>query len=451
MKASDVLGLLPPLDLIARGREVSNAESVIDEIGAIRAHGDWDGLGPMAHASDGMVTTDPLYPELLLQLADAYRQAGSLARAEVYCTKAVAVLQTRTRAVSIQNRAVAVFSRGLIVHFMDRVAEAAQLYDRAEGEFEFAAAAWRLEDPDSPRVGENMRAAKLLGEVAGQVFSALGRGDGNNGGKATGALQTQEPADAWQPDIRLPVPPLDPPYVPPAEPVSLVDLTFVALAVFCFSVLMGSVTFVLGGTTALLVFTVLLVGTAAATIALGRASTGGGFWLQVPYDHVAVVEEGDQPLLIGEVKRWPLVPWSRRLRALVPLRELTYSLPEERVCLGKKPQDDECQYAALTMRVRYRVVDPVEACYHFARATGNNGDAKAALSSQDLVQNWESQLSVDVAPVLVDDLWGATVGACLTHRLQIQENVRRRLAMRTRGWGVDVTDVTLLDVIPSSP
>jgi regulator of protease activity HflC (stomatin/prohibitin superfamily) len=126
-------------------------------------------------------------------------------------------------------------------------------------------------------------------------------------------------------------------------------------------------------------------------------------------------------------------------------------LPEERVCLGKKPQDDECQYAVLTMRVRYRVVDPVEACFHFARATGNNGDAKAALNSQDLVQIWESQLSVDVAPVLVDDLWGATVGACLAHRLQIQENVRRGLAMRTRRWGVDVAGVTLLDVIPSSP
>jgi hypothetical protein len=247
------------------------------------------------------------------------------------------------------------------------------------------------------------------------------------------------------------VPPLDPPYVPPAEPVSLVDLTFVALAVVCFSVLMGFVTFVLGGTTALLVFTVMLVGAAAAAIALGRASTGGGFLLQVPYDHVAVVEEGDQPLLVGEVKGWPLVPWSRRLRTLVPLRELTYALPEERVCLGKEPQDDECRYAALAMRVRYRVVDPVEACYHFAKAAGFNGDAKTALSSQELVQIWESQLGVDIAPVLVDDLWGATIGACLTHRLQIQENVRRGLAMRTRRWGVDVTNVTLLDVNPSSP
>jgi hypothetical protein len=134
----------------------------------------------------------------------------------------------------------------------------------------------------------------------------------------------------------------------------------------------------------------------------------------------------------------------------VPLRELTCALPEERVCLGKKPQDDECRYAALTMRVRYRVVDPVEASYHFFRAAGFNGDAKAALSSRDLVQNWESQLSVDVAPILVEDLWGATVGACLTHRLRIQENVRRGLAIRTRRWGVDVTDVILLDAIPSS-
>jgi hypothetical protein len=451
MKASDVLDLLPPLDLIVRGRGVSNAASVIDEIGAMRAKGDWDGLGPMAHTCDGMATSDALYPELLLHLADAYRQAGSLARAEVYCAKAVAVLQTRTSAVSMQNRAVAVYSRGLIVHFMDRAAEAANLYDQASGEFKHATAAWELENPTSPRVGESGRAAKLLSEVAGQVVTTIGRSDGETGGKASVALQTQEPADAWQPDIRPPVPPLDPPYVPPAEPVSLVDLTFVALAVVCFSLLTGVVTFVLGGTTALLVFTVILAGTAAAAIVLGRASTGGGFWLQVPYDHVAVVEEGDQPLLVGEVKRWALVPWSRRLRALVPLRELTYALPEERVCLGKKPQDDECQYAALTMRVRYRVVDPVEASYHFVRAAGFNGDAKAALSSKDLVQNWESQLSVDVAPVLVDDLWGATVGACLTHRLRIQENVRRGLATRTRRWGVDVTDVTLLDVIPSSP
>jgi hypothetical protein len=404
----------------------------------------------MAHICDGMATSDPLYPELLLHLADAYRRSGSLARAEVYCARAVAILQTRTSAAGMQNRAVAVYSRGLVVHLMDRIAEAAHLYDQASGEFRYATATWELEEPDSPRGGESRRVARLLGEVAGQVVSTPGRSDGEIGGEAGGAPQTEEPVEAWQPGIRPPVPPLDPPYVPPAEPVSLVDLTFVALAVVCFSLLVGVVTLVLGGITALLVFVVVLACAAGVAIALGRATTGGGFLLQVPYDHVAVVEEGDQSLLVGEVKRWPLVPWSRRLRALVPLREFTCALNEERVCLGKKPQEDECRYAALTMRVRYRVVDPVEASYHFVRAAGFNGDAKAALSSQDLVRNWESQLSVDAAPVLVDDLWGATVGACLAHRLRIQENVRRGLAIRTRRWGVDVTDVVLLDAIPSS-
>jgi hypothetical protein len=450
MKASDVLGLIPPLDLIVRGRGFSGAASVIAEIEAMRAEGEWDGLEAMAHTCNGMASADPLYPQLLLHLADAYRQAGRLARAEVYCVKAVAILQTRTSAASMQNRAVAVLSRGLVVHFMGRVTEAAHLYDQASGEFRFARAAWESEDPGSPRVGESRRAARLLTEVAGKVVSAFGRSEEDTGSKATGALKTQEPAETWQLGIRPPVPPIDPPYVPPAEPVSLVDLTFVALAVGCFGVLMGSVTFVLGGTTALLVLTVIVVGAAAAAIALGRASTGGGFWLHVPYDHVAVVEEGDQALLVGEVKRWPLVPWSRRLRALVPLRELTYALPEERVCLGKKSQDDEGRYAELTMEVGYRVVDPVEACYHFAEAAGFDGDAKAALGSQELVQIWETQLGVDISTILVDELWGATVGACLTHRLRIEENLRRGLALRTRRWGVDVKNVTLLDVNPSS-
>jgi hypothetical protein len=231
----------------------------------------------------------------------------------------------------------------------------------------------------------------------------------------------------------------------------LVDIAFVLLAIVCFSLLAGFVTYVLGGTTTLVVFTLVLVSMAAAGTALGRASTGYGFWLQVPYDHVAVVEEGDQPLLVGEVNGWPLVPWSRRLLAIVPLRELTCTVPDERVCLGKSTLDDECRYAELTMQVRYRVVDPVEAFYHFTRQTGSNSRAQAALSSQDLVRHWESQIGADVAPVLVHDLWGATVGACLTHRLQIQENARRGLAMSTRRWGVDVTDVVLLDINPWGP
>jgi tetratricopeptide (TPR) repeat protein len=449
MDAVDVLGRLQPLDLIVLSRKASNAGRLIDEVGAMRARGDWDGLDALARTCGAVDTADAPYPALLIHLADAYRQAGHLARAEVYCAKALAILQARTSAASLQNRAVAVSYRALIVHFMDRLGEAIRLYDHAHGDFERAAVVWEREDPGSSRVRQCREAATVLGEAARDTVAIAVQDAEETNGNATGAPVVVEPEDGWQPEVLPSLQPLDPPYVPPAAPASLIDLTFALLIVCCFSLLMGFVTFALGGTAALVVFAATLLGMAAVALVLASSSTGGGFWLRVPYDHVAVVEEDSQPLLVGEVQRWPLVPWSRRLRAIVPLREFTYALPGERVCLGKSAQDDEGRYAALDLQVQYRVIDPVDASYHFARESRSNGAAKSVLRGEDLTRSWESQLAVDVESLLVDELWGATVPACFTHRLQIQENLQNRLATRTRRWGVDVTDVTLLDINPS--
>lgn len=449
MCAVDVLERVQPLDLIVLDRSVSNAGRFMDELEAMRARGDWSRLEPVARTCDAVDTADPPSPALLIHLADAYRRNGHLARAEVYCARAVAVLQARTGAANLQNRAVAVFYRAFIVHLMDRLGEAIRLYEQARGEFERAAELWEQEDPGSSRVRRCREAATILGEISGDAVATAVQGEGETGDGATGATDLMEPENGWQPVVLPPLQPLDPPYVPPAEPMSLVNLAFALLILCGFSVLMGLVTFALAGTAALVVFAAMLVGATAVALVLASSSTGGGFWLRVPYDHAAVVEEDSQPLLVGEVDRWPLVPWSRRLRAVVPLREFTHALPQEQVCLGKSAHDDECRYAALSLQVRYQVVDPVEASCYFVGQPGSNGSAEAVLQSEDLTRNWESQLSADVEPLLVDELWGSTVPACLTHRLQIQENLQNRLATRTRRWGVDVKEVTLLDIHPS--
>jgi len=322
----------------------------------------------------------------------------------------------------------------LTLHHMNWRIDALHLYEKARDQFREAALDWQRSSPGHIRVIQCEQAADELHDCTTQVLEGL-----------TVKKPSSPTSSAWTLKSAAQTSQLKPSVITPLTSVS--PLIIVALAtVILLIILMGLTAYAMAGPIALIAYGAVVVTMAVVAIIVARLFTQYGFFLSVPIGYGAVVERDDELFMGQPRQRYLLVPWIYHIRALVPLGELIYKLPKLKVSLGKNQKGNTNAHVFLAIQVRYKVCD-------FDRATSPSGGLSAGkrkragvLKEEELRTNWESRLQVDLAPVLTRHMWGATDTDCCASRDKLQTNLRNDLTQETRLWGVEVEDLTILDI-----
>jgi hypothetical protein len=268
-------------------------------------------------------------------------------------------------------------------------------------------------------------------------------------------LAAPTPSPATVPSPSMPPPPRLSPPPPPATPgfVPLghsdsvarslrVALIGIAVLIVCLLMIVtvGYMAYALKGSTALILSVTIAVTMAMVALIIGLSNTRSGILVNIPFQHVAVVEFNGQPRVVQSVQRFLLLPGTDRIRALVPLRTLTYGLPNVRVPLGENRQ------VAVKIQIRYQVLDPIRATDTVNRAPEGSPTPDGVPGEERLKKHWELQLRTDLTCVLVDLLWGQTKDSCYAYRQRIQDGLLNELARETRRWGIDIRNLSILDM-----
>ncbi len=180
----------------------------------------------------------------------------------------------------------------------------------------------------------------------------------------------------------------------------------------------------------------------------------------IPYQCAAVIERMTIPRVVYGPQSLSLWPSFDRLKAIVPLYGLQYTTPKQRILVsstltvevsavvhyGIGGEDDQARRQNINHAI-YRL--PVET--RLARsATGPSGGLKPEVSLPDLRRSWERRLLTDVQMTLNAILPGRrfediTCDRC-NQRATLCADLRDHLTERTREWGVQIQEVSLLEV-----
>ncbi|MBN1139182.1 MAG: hypothetical protein JXM73_21570 [Anaerolineae bacterium] len=436
MEATEVFNKLQPSVLIVDDGMGSNARKYIDGVEEIERRGTWDQLDDLAAACQDLRGIDPNYPVLAIRLANAYlQQAGNLNTARNQLTRALEILDCQTGPVCHQNRAVTLLYLGLTLHFMKWHNDALHLYQEAHNQFRNAALDWQRSSPGHARAIQCEIAADRLQECAKEVLKNI----------APSKASVPTPS-AWKPKNipQTPTPPRPQSHKPPAL-LSTTAIIALGVLVCLLIIAIMLITYYLGGRVALLITAAVLVSMAAVAIVTGLSYTQGGLFLQVPQDYEAVIEQNGALFVVQPGQAQVLIPWFCRLHALVPMKELQHKLPKQKVSLGKSASGTNT-HVYLIIQVDYRVLSAVDATSPTGGLSTASRDHKGVWREEELKTKWQDRLQIDLAPLLANHMWGATEADCYTFRDRLQTSLRNDVTKKTRLWGIEVENLTILDI-----
>jgi len=435
MEAAEVFSRLQPPGLIVEDGVSPDARKYINQVESVQQEGAARTLDALAAAIQDLRTTDDHYPVLALRMANAYFQAKEPNAARDQLTSAMEILGRQTGAACQQNKAVALLYQGLVLHSMAEHKDALHRYEEARNQFRDAARNWQRSSSGLARAMQCEIAADRLQDCVQKELDTI----------VPSKASVPTPS-AWKPKD-IPKPPQAPARQSPAPPAMFSTAMLAALGVIvCLLIItIVLIAYYLGGRIALISTAAALVSMAAVAIVTGLSYTQGGLFLRVPRDYAAVIEQNGALFEVQPGQAQVLIPWVSRLHSLVPVKKLTFKPPKQKVSLGRNPSGAN-SYVSLTIQIDYRVLSSIDATSLTGGLSAANGDHKGVWTEEELKTNWQARLQNELSPLLANHMWGATEGDCCAHRERLQADLRNDLTQETRLWGIEVENLTILDV-----
>ncbi len=435
MDALEIYSQLQPLTLIVKDRISTEALRLLKEFATIRQQQKWDELDVSESAVDSFRHRRADYPVLLLELGDGLMRAGRIPQAADCFAEAEGILQSEMTPGDQQNKAVAALYRGLVHHYLDRIADAVLAFGEARCQFKQAIDDWHAQAKSDARAEECQLADDQLANCVRELLLI----------RTSTASPGQPPSAGWV-DVDAVDPLPEPQFSQPAGATLGCELGVLGVAVtVLLTVILALVVHSFFGLIGLLAFAGAWFSVIVTVLLVARASSGGLFRLRVPYEHASVVDEVGQIHVIGPGESWVLIPGLRKLRATVPLMRLTHTLKKHIVSIRGTVGGESTARLRVTVQIGYQVADVELAALRFEEALA---DVRGPKTHADLQGVWQSRLVSDLKPLLVNELWAHPASECLAHRDKIQGNLRHRLAKKTHEWGVNITDLDILDMEP---
>jgi hypothetical protein len=432
MDAKTIYSKIKPLTLLVAGGPSSDIEKDIGRIEDIRKRSAWYELDDLKVAGLERNRFAPCYPVLGIHLADSFLRAGNLDKANEHSAQALDNLESLLDPQCRQNRAVATLYLGLVEHSKDRIHAAMELYRKASELFFVAQTEWARSGRSRSRVDECQVAAYRLEEfIASMELAAPSRSSPAALGKVLSprtALSHRPLASESMPQTKLPT-----------------DIVVIAALDFALSLFGVAVAFVTGGIVALLVAGTIILALNVAALWLAYSSTGVGFWLEVPPDQTAVVDDRGQRFSVSPGQpRW-LVPWQHRVRALVPRRELSMTAQRRNVPLRGADRSGDA-HLDLTCDIIYSVSAPEPATRAYESSLHDRERPEFPATEEMLKPVWDSQIEADLISLLIDKDLDRAAARSSPDLHRIQSNWQSALARQTQTWGIDIRDLKIRDI-----
>ncbi len=346
---------------------------------------------------------------------------------------------------------------GLAIHFYEQARDAFR-YDRSNYGCAFFALAVAYQ-----RRGEQAKADGLIAEALA-ILNQLGKGK-----KATARWEKTQKATNEHPQKpgadegggtgggrvfadRKSLPP--PPRLAPASgeiSIWLIVMTLITL-------LVGAIiTLVIPRDGAFKVYAVtLLIMVPIGAAAIIRLQ----YRCHVPYDSAAVIERMGLPRVAFGPQTITLLPPADRLRAIVPLYRLEYLSSKQKVIVNRDLTVEvslAMHYGIAGADVGERVDSIVKTIYQLSLGSGASPNRTTqrdkgcpALSPSDLKRAWEKRLLSDLQLTLNEVLPGRRFEELWCDRqngrLSICGVLRERLATRTQEWGMQILEISMLEL-----
>jgi len=427
MDADGATAEFNPLKLLATDGLSKDARDDIDELRDIPRNGTWDVLDNLPAAGLSWSRFDRCYPVLQIHLAEICIQADRLTQADTHLANALARLVGQLDAQCLQNGAVARFYQGLVAHMKGILPVAQQQYRSASAGFSRAADEWhRSEMTDSAT--KCRQAAEHVEEISQRTSRASEAGLS----VPRGSRLVNEPLVPDMPEPAFSVPP----------PLPSGDLVFAAAILLCAFAFLTWMVYDLTERLETLVALPALGAMIITAVLVYRHYRGGGLWLHVQQDQVAVVEQGGRRFTLKPGAEWLEIPWLRSVRALVPRKILSHVASWQDAPLRGASGTEDARLD-LKVRVHYQVRDPELATRAYESALHDADRSDIPAGEDELKPVWNSRIEAELLTLVRDETLGYTDPQAVADPRKIEPALRGHLTLKTRRWGIDIQSLRI--------